>query len=586
MTQIAPRTGARRALHAARTVASPLTLLLSLTALALLLFGCECGGERAPDAGPPSPPGEETTAETAGEGPAETNTPGRARLVVAVVLDQLGYATLERYLPSLDEGGALRRIATEGVYQRVAFQHAATYTAAGHASIFTGASPRVHGVMSNRVYHPERGEIPSCDDGSCPVFGHDGRFASPSVLRAPTVGDALREARPGARLVSLSFKDRGSVIPAGQRPDAVVFWDTTAARFTTSSFYGEAPPAWLDAFMDAHPFEERLQVWQVEDPLEYAHMLGPDARPGEGGMGFGASFPHDPRAAGDERPASAFLATPASADYLLELARAAAEAYALGEDETPDLLTVSISTTDYVGHSFGHGSWEYLDNLRRVDRALRRFLDELEAERGPIAVLVTSDHGHADVAQAIEGGGRVDDAALVRSLEGALDRALGGASDEGEWVQSYTEPFVYLTEAARAAGPTAMEAALAHLAAQPGVARVYDVAAIDGLEGSEDPVERLVYESVGPGAPGQIFVVLAPGWMVDNDEVGAGHGTPWDYDREVPALFMGPGVTPRRGEEAVDQRRVGATIAALLGVDGPGEAPAPPIEGAPTRAPR
>lgn len=531
----------------------------------VLLAGCG-GAQDGPDTAPH----------------AEPVPPPRPRLVLAVVLDQLGWATLERSRPYLDEDGLVRRMAREGADHRVEYQHAATYTAAGHASIFTGVSPRVHGVMANRIFDPVRGEVASCDDGSCPIFGREGHYASPAVLRAPSVADALRAARPEARIVSISYKDRGSVIPGGQRPDAVAFWDKAHGRFTTSSFYGERLPAWLERFTATHPTDTRMTPWEPEDPALLERVLGPDDRTGEGGIGFGPTFPHDPNDAGDEPAYSAFRATPQATELLLELARAAVAEHEMGRDEVPDLLTISVSGTDYVGHTFGRGSWEYLDNLRRVDRALGRLAAELEAERGPIAVLLTSDHGHSDITQAMEGGGRIRPARFLEALDAAIDAEVG----EGDWTLAYTEPFIYLSDEARDgdARDRVMDVALAHLPRHGGVERAYDAARVQELAGSDDPIDRLVYESVAAEPPGDVFVVLARGWMVDDDapyDAGASHGTPWAYDREVPALFLGPGVSPLRSEEPLDQRRVAATIAALLGIPGPGHAPAEPLPGAP-----
>ncbi len=523
--------------------------------LALALAGCGASSVAPAEAPPaPAPP---------------------ARLVVVVVLDQLGWATLERYLPALDEGGALRRLAREGVHRRVVFQHAGTYTAAGHASIHTGVSPRVHGVMANEVHHPTRGQIASVDDGEHAVFGMEDAFASPSVLRAPTVADALRAAHPDARIVSVSLKDRGAVIPGGQRPDAVVFWDKGRATFTTSAYYADAPWPWLTAFLAAHP--PPMAAWTPEDPARLEALLGPDARDGEGGLGFGATFPHDPSAT--DAPGAAFRGTPRSTEHLLALARAAVDHHAMGADEIPDLLAISISGTDYVGHAFGPGSWEYLDHLIRVDRALGAFLDALEADVGPVAVLVTSDHGHGDVAEAYEGGGRIVPEPFAAELDTAMDRALG----EGEWVVAFDEPFAYLSEAGRA-DDSSMQHLLTYLRSREGVARAYDARRVPtDLADAADPIDRLVFESVASDPPGDVLVVPAEGWYVDDDEpfdAGASHGTPYAYDREVPVLFAGAGVPQARDDAPLDQRRVAATIAALLGIEPPGDAPAA-LPGAP-----
>ncbi|MCA9605788.1 MAG: alkaline phosphatase family protein [Myxococcales bacterium] len=521
--------------------------------LAMLLAGCGAAGTTVREPPPPPP------------------RPEPARLVVAVVIDQLGWATLERYLPELDEDGALRRLAREGVHRRVVYQHAGTYTAAGHASIHTGVSPRVHGVMANEVHDPERGAIASCDDGAHAIFGMDDAFASPSLLRAPTVADALRAAHPDARIVAVSLKDRGSVIPGGQRPDAVVFWDKGHATFTTSDYYTDAPWPWLTAFLEAHPTP--LTAWTPGDPARLEALLGPDARAGEGGLGFCATFPHDPRAT--DAPGGAFRGTPQSTEHLLDLARAAVEHYEMGRDDVPDLLSISISGTDYVGHAFGYGSWEYLDDLVRVDRALGAFLRELEAGVGPVAVLVTSDHGHADIAEATEGGGRIVPEPFAAELDAVLDHAYG----DGEWVVAFEEPFVYLSAAGRAHDGAIEQHLLPYLRAREGVARAYDARRIPGdLADAADPIDGLVYESVATDPPGDVFVVPAEGWFVDDDEpfdAGASHGTPYAYDREVAVLFAGPGVAPARDDAPLDQRRVARTIAALLGIEGPPNAPDP-----------
>ncbi|MGE0790678.1 MAG: alkaline phosphatase family protein [Sandaracinaceae bacterium] len=506
------------------------------------------------------------------------------RLVVAVVIDQLGWSTYLRYREHLDPEGALARIAAQGRVHRVEYQHSATYTAAGHASIFTGASPRVHGVMANEVFVAGRGQVASCDDGRSLVFGTEDEYAAPTIVRVDTIADTLRAAHADARIVAVSLKDRGSVIPAGHHPDAVAFWDRRGERFTSSAYYGSAIPAWLEAFDARAPFAERVGQWTPQDPSMLEVTLGPDARAGEGGLGFGAEFPHDPREAGEEPAGSAFRGTPQAGELLADLALDAARALELGGDEVPDLLIVSFSNTDYVGHAFGLGSWEYLDNLIRTDRALGRLLDTLEAERGPLAVLVTSDHGHSDIAEAT-GGGRIVPRQLAAEVDAAIDSAIG----EGDHALAYVEPFVYLSEDTLADDhrAPAMEAALGFLRAHAGVARAYDLVRAPPRADAEDPLERLAYESVADDPPAPIFVVLAEGFVVDDDEpfdAGAGHGTPCAYDREVPALFAGPGVEPASFDATaapLDQRRVAATIGALLRIGPPAAGARDPLPGAP-----
>lgn len=506
-----------------------------------------------------------------------------AKLVVAVVIDQLGSTTLERYLPHLPEDGALRRLITTGAYHhRVVYAHATTYTAAGHASIHTGATPSTHGVLANERWSRERAEtIAWVDDSEHAVFGRDDWFASPATLRVGTVADALRAAHGRTtRVVALSLKDRGSVIPGGRTPDAVAFWDSRYGRFTSSTFYSAVLPEWLADFVERHP--PPYERWTPADRDLLAVVNGADDQPGEGGWeGLDATFPHDPNEG--ENPASGFRATPQASEYLLDLARAAVETFDLGGDDVPDLLSLSISGTDYVGHTFGPHSWEYLDHLIRVDRALGRFLAELEAERGPIAILVTSDHGHAPLPEerrANESAGRLLPESIAATLEAALEYALGA----GEWIEAFVQPFVYLTPAAEARRDEVVPLCITALAQMDGVHAAYDVRERRRLERSADPIERAVAASLRDDAPGAVLVVPAEHWFVDDEappDRGTSHGTPWPYDREVPVIFAGPEVAHLDSHEPRDQRRVARTLAALLGIPGPEAAPARPLPGAP-----
>ncbi len=517
--------------------------------------------------------------------PAEPPAPApRPRLVVAVVVDQLASHALERYLRHLDEDGALRRLARTGAFHpRVEYAYAGTYTAAGHAAIHTGAPPAVSGVYANEVWDRARErEVPIADDGEHPVHGVEGAFASPHALRVETVAEALERATDGRAITaSMSIKDRGAIFAAGRSADLALWYDKRLPGFTSSSFYGERP-AWLAEWTRRHPTEDLLAPWEPEDPALLARIAGRDDAAGEGDWhGFGVTFPHDPRASTD--PFGVARATPRSTEQLLALAEAAVEELGMGEDEVPDLLAISISSTDYVAHTFGPDSWEYVDNLIRCDRALGALLARLERERERIAVLVTADHGGAPLPERT-GGGRLMPGELARGLDAALDAELG----EGDWVRALVQPFVYLGEATRDDAVRARAAALAvrWLEARPEVALAADVRVALTWRTHEDPLRRAVWLSVPEGAAGDVFVVPAEGYVMDEDmPAGAGtsHGTPWEYDRTVPVLFAGPGVSSVQTTEPLAQDRVAATIAALLGIEPPEAGRRAPLPGTPAR---
>lgn len=536
--------------------------MLRRVVLAVFLMaapGCSCAGA--------STLGAQAVAPRASPEP-----PAPARLVVVVVLDQLGSATLERFLPELAPAGAIRRTIARGRYvHRAVYDYAATYTAPGHAAIYTGAAPFETGIATNRVFDRDRhARVSSVDDGEHAVLGRDRAFASPVRLRVPTVADRLEEATGGRSIVvSLAMKDRSAILPGGRHPDLCAWLDPKAGGFTTSTYYATALPDWLTDWREANPMDDAVRLWSPMDADRWTTLHGADAQHREGAYGWGATFPHDPRVAAE--PAEAFLATPASTSHLFSLAERAVDALGMGRDEVPDLLMISVASTDYVGHAFGPHSWEMIEVLSRIDLALASMLARLEEDTS-VAVLLTSDHGVAPLVEVSRSEGHADavrwtSEARVEELRAALALEPGiGAVDA--WVQ----PYVYLGVDALAGDARArtIAAALRWIEAQPGIARAFDTSTAATLRASSDLMERLVGRSIPDPPPGEVYVVPSE-WSVALEELspdaGTSHGSPWAYDREVPVLVSGPGVDHSDIVEAVEQRRVFDVICALLGLE-------------------
>jgi hypothetical protein len=525
--------------------------------------------------------------------PTASTRPAPAPLVVSVVYDQLGSWVLAEHLARLDPEGAIRRTAARGQYvHAVAYGYAGTYTAPGHAAIYSGAAPWQSQVPSNRVWdRARRARLSTMDDGEHAILGRTGAFASPRVMAAETVADVLERTSGGAAItISLAMKDRSAVLPGGQHPDACMWLDPRAGGFTTSTWYASELPAWVAAFDHDHPFAATYAPWVPEDPASLA-ALGPDDQTGEGAYGWGPTFPHDPSAPEAIGEPDAYLSTPASTEHLLALAAHAVRALHAGDDAQPDLLAISIATTDYVGHAFGPESWEYVDALVRVDRALGHLLAALEREHGAIAVLLTADHGVAPLVERAREHGHAGAVRWTSEAELALLRthlaeALG-APPTGEWIEAWVQPYVYLPASVRdgADRERVVTEASAWLAARPGVARVIDVRRGAALRASADPIERLIGQSISDTPPGELYVVPSE-WSVAEEELpaeaGTSHGSPYDYDRQVPVIFSGPGVT--HGEtttDGIEQARVASTIARLLGIEAPALAAHEPLPGSP-----
>lgn len=558
-----------------------------------LIFASAAGGCASP---PSATRSTMPVARTPAPAPALAGTRARGastRLVVSIVIDQLPSWAVEKYWPHLSEHGVLRHGASKGVfYTHSRFGHATTQTAAGHATIYTGAAPARHGVLANSVWHSSlHKSLAVTDDREHPVLGATDIFASPRVLRSETVADVLERVSEGrAKTVSISLKDRAAIVSGGQRPDAAFWFDHKQPSFTTSTYYEKKLPLWLAAWQSVHPASASLSTWSPRDPALLERLLGPDQGEGEGDWQLlGQAFPHDPRLS--KEPYSAFRATPGSTTHLLKLARACIRQYELGGDQTADLLMISVSGTDYVGHVFGPESWEYLDNLQRVDEELGKLVLELEKIEG-VRFLITSDHGVAPLPERARAKGRAAERVVPQSLLAALNAALIARATFGEVapVESFVPPFLYLTAEARTGSmrDTIVGAALEELEKIPGIQRGFDVRVVARSTASEG-LEREVADSIPEHALGEIYVVPAQHSVFDvNMPRGAGsnHGSPWPYDAVVPVVFWGFGIETARRSEFVEQARVAATLAALLGVPAPRDAKAKPLTGIPEAAPR
>ncbi|WP_053234511.1 alkaline phosphatase family protein [Sandaracinus amylolyticus] len=510
-----------------------------------------------------------------GSTPPRTSAPSaRPRLVVVAVYDQLGSDVLAAHLPHLDPDGAIRSAIARGRYvQRARYAYSATLTAPGHAAIHSGASPRDSGIGSNRVFVLGRGRVSAMDDGTHRVWGRDDAGASPFRLQAETVADVIQSERPASLVVSLALKDRSAILPGGQHPDVCVWFDAEAGGFTSSTWYAPAMPEWLASWRAREPFEAAMETpWTPRDPAALEARFGPDVQPGEGAYGFDASFPHDARGLED---ADAFRSLPSSTDHMLALGREIAARFELGEDDEPDLLALSISTTDYVGHAFGPSSWEYADVLLRVDRALGDFVRELEARVGPIALVITSDHGAAELVERTHASGHTDavrftsESSLPR-LEAHLRETLG-APPEGAtaWAEGWVQPYVYLGMRE----PRVIEAALAWLRAQPGIGAAVDARAVAAAPVPEgESLDALIARAIPRDPPGDIYVMPAERSVAMEDMpegVGTSHGSAWLYDRDVPVIVVGPQFAREEITDVMPQCRVAGTIAELAGVRAP-----------------
>jgi hypothetical protein len=465
-------------------------------------------------------------------------------------------------------------VAEGALVERARLSYSTTATGPGHAAIHTGRSPAQSGIDSNGVWDASLAkEVPIVSRSIHEVFGVEGKTAGPDVLLAKTVADQLREVSPDSVTLSISHKDRSAIVSGGKSANLALWYDSALPGFTTSAAYSLGLPSWVAKFNATRPTSSAFGVWSAETPELYKELFGEDDAPGEANWhGLGTTFPHEP--ANSPKPEKVFLASPHSAEYLIAVAAQAAFEYDLGGDEVVDFLCLSISTTDYAGHSFSSHSWEYLDVLRKTDRALGKFVRELEARTGAsIRVLLTSDHGGPKLPEALGHGGRIVQADLVAETDAAIDATLGA----GDWVAAYVSPFLYLTAAGEARRADILPILEDYASKKTSLAGLISAEKARSWSSSDEALKRAVAESIGPDRT-DIYVLPAPGYFADAERIpdigkGINHGSPEDHDREVPVFLMGPNVAHQRIVEVMPQSQVASSLSAMLGVEAPTDAP-------------
>lgn len=501
-------------------------------------------------------------------------------LVLLIAVDQLRRDRLDGRLP-----GGLGRLAREGrVFSDGVLDHAMTETCPGHASMLTGRHPGASGIPANTYVELATStrrycvEDPAADAAVFTGSGDPGPGRSPRTLKAETLGDWLKAADPEARVFSVSAKDRAAITLGGRAPDGA-YWMIREPEpiFTTSGYYHDALPEWVATFNrgDGGLASRVPAEWVHASKARSGEPDRIDDFPGESDARSRTS-PHPLHDSDPEDFAENLYGSPYLDELTLAFARALVEQEGLGTRARPDLLAISLSATDTVGHAYGPASLEAEDALLRLDASLGEFLRFLESRVGSdrLLVVLTSDHGvlplpewlsaTGDLACPLEDGRQGLIGFLFR-FYAELHFELSPFGWPRPWVVLASQLTVDRQLAESRGVPVERVVAVAErwLEAQPSIREAWTREEI--ARGTDD-FARLYRNSFDPERSGDLAIQVEPTCLLDFMGVGTSHGTPYAYDRDVPLVFFGPGIKAGRVSGPAATVDIAPTLAARIGL--------------------
>jgi predicted AlkP superfamily pyrophosphatase or phosphodiesterase len=520
---------------------------------------------------------------------------GRPKLVVGIVVDQMRQEYLYRFNNKFGEGG-FKRLMDDGFMLRNAhYNYAPTITGPGHASVYTGSTPAIHGIISNEWYDKDlQKEVNCVNDPKQKAVGSDEKGeVSPWRLLSTTITDELKLfTQKRSKVIGISIKDRGAVLPAGHLADAAYWYDGQSGKFITSTYYVVKLPEWVEKFNALKlPDQYLSQEWKTFYPIEKYTESGADETPYESHLG-GKDKPTFPYNLSELRKKNSnfdlLSVTPFADDYLTAMAKAAIDGEKLGTDETTDFLTISYSTPDIIGHAMGPNSIEIEDTYIRLDRNLEDLFKKLDSSIGVGAytVFLTADHAVADVAQYMKDSripsGYFSTANAKVTLNDYLRKFFPGK----DIIEAVDGDKIFFDQNAFQSDPkssgiellVATELVVNYLLTQEGVANAYSESILRQGRYDEGGIKGMVIRGYHPKRSGDVHIVLEPGWYSSSRVQGTTHGSPYAYDTNVPVLFYGFGIRKGSSVKYHPITDVAPTLSILLQIKFPSGCTGQPIE--------
>lgn len=499
----------------------------------------------------------------------------KPKLIIMLVIDQFRYDYLLRFRPEFVAGG-FNLLLSGASFVDCRYDYATTATCPGHAALATGSYANLNGIINNSWYVPALGKEVYCaaDPNVQLVGAASGTGMSPHNLTASTLGDELRLASGlKSRVIAISWKDRAAIMMGGRMPSAVYWADPRTAHFITSTYYTNALPGWVKAFNAQDPAKQYCgEPWRAlpQTPDVGGKLLHPAA------TGSGEPCP-------SQKFAEHLPSTPFANQLELNFAADAIRSENLGHGPATDLLAISLSANDYIGHGYGPYSPEVADATLRTDLYLAAFFKQVDqlVGLGNVWITLSADHGVAPTPAFIEehhlGPGRLDPKAVRQAVEEALVKAFG----PGDWLANIDEFYIDLNHQALESHKISiaraqMVAARAAMSV-PTIRVAFTRTQILAGQLPRTPLARKAANSFNPTRSGDVFMISEPFAVVTSKMTGTSHGTPWNYDAQVPLVFWGQAFKVGTYTTPVQPIDLAATLAAAMGITQPSDTQGRPL---------
>ncbi len=519
----------------------------------------------------------------------------RPKLAVLLVFDQFRGDYFERWQDLYGEGGFKRLLADGAWFTNCHYPYSDTLTAPGHASLATGSTPSRHGIVANDWYDRIKGATTTSVEDEryqlLPAPPKTTPGASPWRRREETIGDVLLKTHKMGKVASLSIKDRSAILLAALFAQICYWFSIEQGIFVTSTYYRDQPHNWVTAFNRARPADRWTEdFWLRMMPnLDYAKHTGPNS--GAQGIGYeqGSNFPHPffrAKEKSDKDYYSAVTNSPMGNELLLALAKRCIEAEKLGQGADTDLLCLSFSCNDLVGHCWGPDSEEVLDVTLRADRLVKDLLDYLDAKvgAGKYVVALSADHGVCPIPEVTaklgKKAGRVAPEALKEKAAEALQESFAKDQKKLPWIEASYGPWLYFNRAtlkeAKVTPAQAEKTVAAALAKVPGVLASFTRTQIQDASLKGDPLLDRLRLSFHSANSGDVMIMPRPYHIISGSITSpkaaayrTTHGSPHAYDTHVPLVVMGPGIQPGVRRERVVPQALAVILAESLDLPPP-----------------